>query len=517
VSGHTCTGAGNTCVDPTTHHIPYYPLPSSPENVDPLGGPTTGTGSPPSTFNVALKFPPGGDGICGPSGCFIPLDANSPTGYQVNGDRVQLPKKICQLLSAPQGNGSSRPTVVFSDNGCNSKTEGVPTCGPWSSVLPSSANLKVQCASTYIQPCLDCAAQNCLTEANACFGNDWVHGNWGSVCGDALKCICSLTDQQFASDGGNNSIDVLCGFKNNPAYSACDQSGCFGSHNNDGGTSSNPFDQCFQTHCKGLCDNSNSGSSSGGGCGNSGGGGPAPPSTPPPAPGGPGNSCNDIKNAGQSRGDSIYSIDLGNGVVQQLYCDMTVEGGGWTLVGKIGTVQNLTSQWLRSDVNVAALGGPAMGSGTFASVNAVALAVQRSSQIRLSNSSITRWVRWDLPQGRTVQTWWNHAAGQAVINGATQTPIDVFDQNLTKGSCFQNIYGINPWPQHGGSFPSATQSPQGNTSPCDLCMSVGVLPQGLSADGFTQNGNGYDQPTNDSDWPNQNINATPPYVAVWLR
>jgi hypothetical protein len=258
-AGYCSTG---TCVapDPVTHHLPYYKLPSEPQNVVPLGGPSNGTGAAPSTINVALMFPPGGDGICGPNGCFIPLDANSPTGYQVNGDRVELPRKVCELLSAPQANGSLRPTVVFSSSGCNSKTESIPTCGPWSGVLPSNANLKVQCSNSFVQPCFDCAAQYCLEEAKPCFGDDWVHGNWGGACANEIKCYCDVTDTQItqscsSNNGGNNNNSGICGLC--PTTSgACQQSGCF-NDNRDGGTSSNPFDQCFNAHCKGLCDNGN--------------------------------------------------------------------------------------------------------------------------------------------------------------------------------------------------------------------------------------------------------------------
>jgi len=50
----------------------------------------------------------------------------------------------------------------------------------------------------------------------------------------------------------------------------------------------------------------------------------------------------------------------------------------------------------------------------------------------------------------------------------------------------------------------------------DSCMAVGVLLQGNSADDFSQNGNGFDAPTSDIDWPNVSDTGAP-HLSVWLR
>jgi len=74
-----------------------------------------------------------------------------------------------------------------------------------------------------------------------------------------------------------------------------------------------------------------------------------------------------------------------------------------------------------------------------------------------------------------------------------------------------------PYIAHGGSYPYASYNTAGGTATNDYCMSVGVMAKGSTAHGWSQNANGYDSPSSDSDWPNKAYNHQSPHLTVWLK
>lgn len=88
----------------------------------------------PRTGDVNVAVETTGEGICGPDGCFVALDANSPLGWtrSADGSRIQLPPAVCKL---PPAKMCHVVTAVTSGD-CPLKTAALPTCGPWSSAGP---------------------------------------------------------------------------------------------------------------------------------------------------------------------------------------------------------------------------------------------------------------------------------------------------------------------------------------------------------------------------------------------
>ncbi len=89
--------------------------------------------------NVAISTET--DGICGPDGCFVPLDAESDQGWKSVPEKnlievplIEVPMAVCTKRTE----GEAIKVVVQSVDTCGGlvKREGIPPCGAWSSVGP---------------------------------------------------------------------------------------------------------------------------------------------------------------------------------------------------------------------------------------------------------------------------------------------------------------------------------------------------------------------------------------------
>jgi hypothetical protein len=110
---------------------------------------STCTLPPAKNVNVALQTE--GIGICGPAGCFVTLDANSPEGWTVGKDgRIDLPPAVCRQL-APKGKIVNVVTSPVT-SACQEKSTQLPTCGPWSSAKNNAPPYKGPLALAGGQP-----------------------------------------------------------------------------------------------------------------------------------------------------------------------------------------------------------------------------------------------------------------------------------------------------------------------------------------------------------------------------
>lgn len=102
--------------------------------------------------NVALVTQ--GAGMCGASGCFVPLDAESDSGWQPGPDgTLELPPTVCEKLTV--GAITGVVTAPAAKSPCARKRGALPICGPFSSsgkYTPLNPNMPVVVASGQQNP-----------------------------------------------------------------------------------------------------------------------------------------------------------------------------------------------------------------------------------------------------------------------------------------------------------------------------------------------------------------------------
>ncbi|XP_066304240.1 uncharacterized protein [Branchiostoma lanceolatum] len=164
--------------------------------------------------------------------------------------------------------------------------------------------------------------------------------------------------------------------------------------------------------------------------------------------------------------------------------------GGWTMVGKIGgNVGDIHDNWLVANHNTRDLQYPrVIADDTYASMDARMLAVEHANEILMSNGDSdhgfgSRWVKWQLPEWRTVGSLWDHSA-QSSVSAEKLTPVVVTSWDGEKSVCYQNKYGVLPRPENGGAFPGLASDMAGTVDFSDRCVAVGVMKTDDMVEGF---------------------------------
>lgn len=105
--------------------------------------PTTCTIADTGAVNVGLETEAAGP--CGPSGCYVALDAEDALGWRRDGDRLALPPAVCERL----GDSVARVVTAAADAECPLKTASVPVCqgeAPWPEVIAGAQDAPVDLA-----------------------------------------------------------------------------------------------------------------------------------------------------------------------------------------------------------------------------------------------------------------------------------------------------------------------------------------------------------------------------------
>lgn len=229
-----------------------------------------------------------------------------------------------------------------------------------------------------------------------------------------------------------------------------------------------------------------------------------------------------IKRANPQAQSGVYWIQVSPTVgAVQLYCEMSMAEGGWTLIGKSGPgLWSNPTGWLKSSVSPANLQSITVeATNAYSCIDARYLAAS-ARQVCISSPDRTKWVYVDMHSQTTVDTIFNHSAGQTAIaaDAAAYSELKTaYAWNGNTTASYVNRYMIMAVNGHGGSTPAWTLNTAGNTNVNEYAMAVACA-SNTTFNGFSAatTHNGMDAPFDDT-WPNASYNSGMFKGHIWVR